>query len=350
VIQALNSLFRRFEHIPAHGIMHESALRLCVEFDCGRRIRRTAAFAATYVDSRYHEVSVMNESAGTQPMRQPHVHTLARLVVPWRLVLLSIAALAAVCTLIVPPWWAPTAGSLTFTGSLPAADAVHGPALPISLISQYQGLVTDDTNCGPAAVAAVVRYAHPNRTSTTNAALVGAARDATGISTGDTYLPSLLRALSHFGVPSAPLFAADGGGADPLAAIRLALTHGRPVILTVGGAALGRGARYGDHFVLVIGMNAQTDQIDILDPDTQAPQTGGWLPGGRQSWSASLARAAIRAAKERDALAIVIGADRLGAFAPRTFAQLGAAATLTAALIGPLLRLLSSLMRRAGTR
>ena len=57
---------------------------------------------------------------------------------------------------------------------------------------------------------------------------------------------------------------------------------------------------------------------DVDDPDTQAAHTTSWMPGGRQTWPASLARAALAAAKERDALAIVVGAEREGAIAPAT--------------------------------
>jgi hypothetical protein len=70
----------------------------------------------------------MKESVGIPPTRQPHVRTSARLVAPWRLVLLSIAALAAACTLIVPPWWAPIAGRLTFTQPAPPRPATALPS------------------------------------------------------------------------------------------------------------------------------------------------------------------------------------------------------------------------------
>jgi hypothetical protein len=134
----------------------------------------------------------------------------------------------------------------------------------------------------------------------------------TGVPAGDTYLPQLAHALAAFGVPSAPLYAADGGG-DPLAAVEVALAQGRPVIVTLGGAALGRGASYGDHFVVVIGMTPRASLVDVLDPDTQAPGSAQWLPGGRQQWPAAVVRAGIAAAQERDALGVVAGAKRVAA-------------------------------------
>jgi hypothetical protein len=235
-----------------------------------------------------------------------------------QLILLLIAVMLAGYALLLPPTWGPFASRLSFTGQLPAGNAVLGPDLPIPLVSQYQGLATDNVNCGPATVAAALRYARPDLSSMDDAALVAAVRQATGIPVGDTYLPSLVRAFSSFGVPSAPLFANDAEGGNPLAAIRLALAHGRPVIATVGGTPLGRGASYGDHFVLIIGMDAQTEQVDVLDPDTQAAPYASWVAGGRQSWSSSLTRAALAAAQEHDALGVVAGAQRASAVAPAT--------------------------------
>jgi hypothetical protein len=212
----------------------------------------------------------------------------------------------------VPHPWAPFAGQLRVAGLFPTTNAVGGPDLPVPLVSQYQGLATDNVNCGPASIAAIVQYLRPDSGNTTDAALlVAGARDKTGEPTGETYLPGLAHALDAFGVPSAPLYASDGGG-DPLAAVRVALAHGRPVIVTVGGAALGRGPTYGDHFVVIIGMNPQAGLVDVVDPDTQAPRNPQWMPGGRQQWPASLVRTAMAAAQEHDALGVVAGAQRAG--------------------------------------
>jgi len=111
-------------------------------------------------------------------------------------------------------------------------------------------------------------------------------------------------------VPSAPLAADDGAG-DPLAAIQFALAHGRPVLVLVDGAALGRGDRYGGHFVVVTGMEVQTGPLDVVDPDTQAPRSAGWQPGGRQRWPLSLARSALTHAGDGGSFdAIIVGATR----------------------------------------
>jgi hypothetical protein len=205
---------------------------------------------------------------------------------------------------------------LRYTGPLPAVNAVAGPDFPIPLVSQYQGLATDNVNCGPASIAAIVQYVRPGIGATMDtASLVGDARDKTGEPTGDTYLPELAKALDAYGVPSAPLYAADGGG-DPLVAVRVALEHGRPIIVTLGGAALGRGSAYGDHFVVIIGMNLQASLVDVVDPDTQTPGNAQWMPGGRQQWPASSVRAAMDDAQERDALGVVAGAQRDGVLPP----------------------------------
>jgi hypothetical protein len=205
----------------------------------------------------------------------------------------------------------------------------------VPLVSQYQGIATDDVNCGPASVAAVLRYLRPDLAAMNPSDLVAATRAATGKPQGDTNLPGLAHALAAFGVSSAPLYASDAphNAGDPLTAIRLALSHGYPVIATVGGVALGRGEQYGDHFVVMIGMDPQTETVDVIDPDTQSPGTAAWYPGGRQQWSATLARAALGAAQENDALALVAGATRTNVIPPATLLLAAAGALALLALL-----------------
>lgn len=59
----------------------------------------------------------------------------------------------------------------------------------MALVSQYQGLATDNVNCGPASVAAILRYVRADLGTTALASLVAAARAKTGEPTGDTDLP-----------------------------------------------------------------------------------------------------------------------------------------------------------------
>jgi len=101
-----------------------------------------------------------------------------------RLPFLLLAIVLAALALALPRSWDPLArtalGPLTFTGPLHGGDAVAGPALPVPLISQYQGLAADNSNCGPTAVASLIRYAQPDLAGADDATLVSAVRDATG--------------------------------------------------------------------------------------------------------------------------------------------------------------------------
>ncbi|MGH2347223.1 MAG: C39 family peptidase [Chloroflexota bacterium] len=232
--------------------------------------------------------------------------------------LLLVAALLAAAAFLVPDSWPPFAGHVDFTSPFPAANAVAGPRLSIPMVSQYQGLAQDNVNCGPAAVVAIVRYLHPSTAVTSTAAQVRAARDLTGRPEGETYLPDLVRALNAFDVPSALLYAGDGpaGGKDPLSAVRSALERGRPVIVTLGGVTLGRGAAYGDHFVIVTGMDSRTGLVDVVDPDNQPARGADWVPGGIGQWPASLIRAAMGTARETGALGVVAGAERTDTISP----------------------------------
>jgi hypothetical protein len=76
-----------------------------------------------------------------------------------------IAALGlAICTQFAPDSWGSLSGwadawrllngSLRFVGSPFGGNAVSGTALLLGVVSQYQGLWTDNVNCGPARSAA----------------------------------------------------------------------------------------------------------------------------------------------------------------------------------------------------
>ena len=228
------------------------------------------------------------------------------------------ALLLALGAVLVPASWGPFAGRLQVTGPLHGSDATRGAALPVTVVSQYQGLPTDPVNCGPAAVAAVLRYARPEFGTMDTAALVQAVRTATGAPEGATYLPELAHALAVYGIPSAPLYAGDApsGATTPLAAVRVALQQGRPVLALVRGATLGRGTAYGNHYVVMIGLDPQTGQVTVVDPDTQAPRSAQWEPGGRQQWSRALAQAALAGTGQGAVSALVVGAERRGALPP----------------------------------
>jgi hypothetical protein len=188
-------------------------------------------------------------------------------------------------------------GPLRFTIAF-GPDASTGHPLPVPLISQYQGIATDNFNCGPASVAAVLRARVAAVGSMDNSTLVAKVRAYTGEPAGDTDLPGLRRALAAFGVPSVSLLLSDGGGnaTDPLAAVHVALQHGAPVLALVDGATFGRGTGYGDHFIVIRGMDVARGMVDVVDPDTQQPRSMNWLPGGLQALPARLVRQALRAA------------------------------------------------------
>jgi hypothetical protein len=249
------------------------------------------------------------------------------------------AVLLAAAAFLVPSTWPPFAGHLDFTGSFPAANAVTGSPLPIEPVSQYQGLPTDNVDCGPAAVVAIVRYARPSLTTAGTGAQVRTARDRTGRPAGETYLPDLVRALNAFGIRGTLLYARDGpaGDKDPLSAVRFALERGRPVIVTLGGVTLGRGEGYGDHFVVITGIDARTGLVDVVDPDNQPPHHADWVPGGRGQWPASLVRAAMSTARETGALGVIAGAARSGTVSP-ALVFLPAALVFALLSLGPALR------------
>jgi hypothetical protein len=204
-------------------------------------------------------------------------------------------------------------GSIRFTVAF-GPDASAGHPLPVPLISQYQGIATDNFNCGPASVAAILRARAAAVGGMDDATLVATIRASTGEPAGDTDLPGLRRALAAFGVPSVSLLPSDGAGtaADPLAVVQVALRHGSPVLALVDGATLGRGTGYGDHFIVIRGMDVATGLVDVVDPDTQQPRSMSWLPGGIQTLPASLVRQALRtAAGPQGIAALAIGSRQV---------------------------------------
>jgi hypothetical protein len=233
--------------------------------------------------------------------------------------LLLLAAVLALGAILMPASFSPFTGPLQFTAAL-GADAATGTPLPVPLISQYQGIVTDNFNCGPASVAAILRTGAAAVGGVDDATLVAEARAYTGEPRGDTDLSGLRNALAAFGVPSAPLLLGDGAGdaADPLAAVQVALRHGAPVLALVDGATFGRGATYGDHFIVIRGMDMAAGTVDVVDPDTQQPRSADWQPGGIQTLSAWLVRQALHDAAGADGIdALAIDARRVPPATPR---------------------------------
>jgi hypothetical protein len=95
---------------------------------------------------------------------------------------------------------------------MPEPDATGGHVLAVPLVSQYQGLATDNVDCGPAAVAALLRFADPALLATPTPEFLTRIRRETGRAAGDTTLSQLAQALAGAGVPSTPLAPGDGRG------------------------------------------------------------------------------------------------------------------------------------------
>jgi hypothetical protein len=242
--------------------------------------------------------------------------------------LLLLAAALALCAMLMPVTFSPWSGPLRFSGT--GADAAAGRPLPVPLISQYQGIATDNFNCGPASVAAILRAGAAAVGGMDDAMLVAEARARSGEPEGDTDLQGLGRALAAFGVASAPLRPGDGDGTDPLSAVATALRHGVPVLALISGMALGRGPQYGDHFIVIRGMDPAVGTVNVVDPDTQQPRGADWQPGGMQTLPMWQVRQALRDAAGTDGIdALAVDARRESPATPR-----GAMLALAGALVG----------------
>jgi hypothetical protein len=250
--------------------------------------------------------------------------------------------------LLLPPTWGMFSGALSFDGPYQAASDGAGVVVP--LISQYQGLSTDNVNCGPASVAAILRAMRPNSLPPDDAGLVAAIRDRTGAADGDTNAWMLARALDAFGVGGRALLADDGEAGDSgiLAPIEYVLDHDRPVLALVYGADLGRGAQYGDHWLVITAVDKATGEARVMDPDTQAARTTDWQPGGVQWLPMWRLRAALRdASGDGSIVALAAGVSRSTPPTPRMVLPPLAAALLFWQGRGKLLRSLPTRWRRA---
>ena len=213
-----------------------------------------------------------------------------------------------------PRWWGPFSGQLHFSGSY-AGDATLGSPLPIDPVSQYQGLPTDGENCGPASVAALVRWMRPDLAVGNTADLVARIRADTGVAAGGTSLAELAHALDDFGVSNAPLFASDapGGSDDSIGALRLALAHGSPVLAAVRAADLYGGSSLENHWIVITGTEPDTGAVDVVDPATPPGFSAGWTVGGNAHFSASVLAQALKDTGDVQGLyALVVDAHRSG--------------------------------------
>jgi hypothetical protein len=182
--------------------------------------------------------------------------------------------------------WTDLGGTLT---SAPDATAfgttvVNPPPptgpLAVPYISQYQGWASQNCDCGPTSVAMIARFF--GRSSLGDSALVADARQRTGTSTSactNTGFTQLQNALGQYQLTTSQI----ATSLTPDAAIQSfknATASGKPVIAFVHGASLGRGAAYGDHWIVVKGFSADGQTVYVNDPDNQGVRWAGWIQGG----------------------------------------------------------------------
>lgn len=185
--------------------------------------------------------------------------------------------------------------SPSIRASVPLAMSQRLTSLNIPFIKQYYTSGTaiegSNNNCGQASVAMVVDFFDKEPSGTSgNALLVKDVIKKIGRS-GNTSRQDLESALKAYNLSPMPI--------SSIEQIRNALGQGKPVIALVHGATLGRRENYGDHWIVVRGVNS--DFMSVNDPDlrtTADPSTGkrpGWIVGGglRDDWPTSIFQTAF---------------------------------------------------------
>ncbi len=164
--------------------------------------------------------------------------------------------------------------------------------LTIPYISQYTGATTQNNDCGPASVAMVLDAYGKRPAGRSNRQFVEDLRRITGVS-GNTNFVHLERAIAAYGLSSERISNQIAPQPDAqMQIMRNAIAQGRPVIALVNGPSLGRGDRYGDHWVVVRGFSDDGQWVYLNDPDDQAPRWSSWIRGG----AITLAYSAFRTA------------------------------------------------------
>jgi hypothetical protein len=164
-----------------------------------------------------------------------------------------------------------------------SAVSVNVP-LSVPYLQQYQRQSTQNYDCGPASVAMVLEYYHAQPSNSSNANLMTQVRNSTGNPTAsDTTFPQLERALSHYGLSYNEISSRlSPQPSAQMRAMQQATASGKPVIALISGTDLGRGSRYGGHWVVVTGFSSGGQTVYLNDPDNQ-PSRGrqGWIQGGQ---------------------------------------------------------------------
>jgi hypothetical protein len=169
------------------------------------------------------------------------------------------------------------------------AAPVQATPLAIPYFHQYLGNISDDFDCGPTCVGMVLQGFGLRPSGLSNAAWVASIRRTMGVPpTIGTLYPDLQRAFSAYGLQTSFVPSALPGEPDTeIAMMRDAIAAGNAVVAMVHGATLGRGADYGDHWVVPVGFT-NDGQVQLHDPDDQAPRWAGWVRGGDITMATSL--------------------------------------------------------------
>ena len=187
--------------------------------------------------------------------------------------------------------------SLLF-GLLPAAAFLrlrltlapaHATPVSIPYMHQYLGNSSDDFDCGPTCVAMVLQGFGLRPSGLSDAGWVASVRRTMGVPPSiGTYFSDLQRAFAAYGLPTSLVPSSLPGEPEAeVAMMRDAIAAGNAVVAMLHGATLGRGAQYGDHWVVPVGFTAD-GLAHLHDPDDQAPRWAGWIRGGDITISESL--------------------------------------------------------------
>jgi hypothetical protein len=181
-----------------------------------------------------------------------------------------------------------------------------GGSLNVPYYSQYAGQPLQNADCGPASVAMVLSYYQKGPGGDGNAMQqIRNKMSAPGAPapTGDTFGANIENALSAFNTSYAEV-PRGAAGSVPIQAMEQRITQKQPLIVLIHGADIGRGVKYGDHWVVVTGFSSDGQTVYLNDPDNQHPRSAGWIQGGQISLSTSLFQTAITNAQAEPIIAV----------------------------------------------
>ena len=175
----------------------------------------------------------------------------------------------------------------TATPPTPTPPPSGTSPMNIPYIHQYQGFSSSNCDCGPVAVAMLVRY-FGRDAGLSNSSLISQIRSRMNSSTGaciNTNFTQLEQALQSYGLSTSRINNLTPAPAAQVQAMRDATASGKPVIALINGPTIGRHSNYGDHWVVVRGFSADGQTVYLNDPDNQSAKLPGWIVGGQISMS-----------------------------------------------------------------